>query len=158
MEENKICSFFGHSNVEITDELIEFTKLEIINAINYGCRIFYFGGYSNFDSLCYQILSGIMLEKPQLNIKRVYCVPQEQFLRKKARYFNREDYDEVVYLQPRKTGWYRCIFFRNIAMIDGSDYVIFYAEERERSGAYKTFSYAKTQKNKVVVNLFDNKN
>ena len=120
--------------------------------------IFLFGSKSNFDSLCYKILSGIIKEKPQLNIKRVYCVSQECYLRKKSPYFNREDYDEVVYLQPRIEYWYKSIYFRNLAMIDSGDYVIFYAEERKNSGAYKTLLYAKTQKNIILVNLFNNKN
>ena len=38
-------------------------------------------------------------------------------------------------------------------MIDKSDVVIFYAEERENSGAYKAFNYAK-QKKKEIINLY----
>lgn len=41
-------------------------------------------------------------------------------------------------------------------MIDKSDVVIFYVEERENSGAYKTFKYAKLKK-KYLINFFAKK-
>ena len=37
-------------------------------------------------------------------------------------------------------------------MIDKSDIVLFYVEERENSGAYKAFKYAK-QKKKEIINF-----
>ena len=39
-------------------------------------------------------------------------------------------------------------------MIDCSDYVIFYAENREKSGAYKAYKYAKKKKRKDIINLY----
>ena len=87
-------------------------------------------------------------------IKRVYCAAQEKHLRKRVRYFNRDDYDEVKYLIPSFDGWYKSIYFRNCAMIDASDCVIFYAEEREGSGAYKAYKYAKRKKGKHILNLW----
>ena len=155
MENNKICSFFGHRDVEITDELHATTTAEILRSVDFGCRIFYFGGYGDFDNLCYQIVNRIKNEHPALGIRRIYCVSQERYLRKDTRYFRREDYDDVIYLIPSFEGWYKSIYFRNCAMIDESDVVIFYAEERENSGAYKAFKYAKKKKDKQIVNLWN---
>ena len=59
-----------------------------------------------------------------------------------------------THLMPSFEGWYKSIYFRNCAMIDESDVVIFYAEERENSGAYKAYKYAKGKKEKHVVNLW----
>lgn len=151
--DNFVCSFFGHSDVEITDELTEKTTKEIEQVIVEGCRTFYFGGYSDFDSLCYTIVTHIKEQKPELDLKRIYCVSQERYLRKKVRYFNRDDYDDVVYLMPAFEGWYKSIYYRNCAMIDNSDYVIFYCEEKPESGAYKAYKYAVKAKKKIV-NLF----
>lgn len=39
-------------------------------------------------------------------------------------------------------------------MIDMSGWVIFYAEERADSGAYKAYKYAKKKKNKIIVDLW----
>ena len=155
MEKIKICSFFGHKDTEISTELYARTKEQILRAIELGCRTFYFGGYSSFDELCYTIVTQIKNEQPQLQIKRIYCVAMEKYLRKRVRYFTPESYDEIIYLMPSFEGWYKSIYFRNCAMIDASDFVIFYAEERESSGAYKAYKYAKSKK-KATVNLYKN--
>lgn len=131
------------------------TEIEIMRAVELGCRTFYFGGYGTFDDLCREIVTRISKENPKLDIKRIYCVSQERYLRKRVRYFNREDYDEIIYLLPSFEGWYKSIYFRNCAMIDQSDLVIFYAENREGSGAYKAYQYAKKKKDKQVVNLWE---
>ncbi len=121
--------------------------------VNFGCRIFYFGGYGDFDDLCYKIVTKINHDEPELILKRIYCVPQERYLRKNTRYFNREDYDEITYLVPTFEGWYKSIYYRNCAMIDQSDFIVFCVEERENSGAYKAYKYAKKKKGKHIVNL-----
>ena len=41
-------------------------------------------------------------------------------------------------------------------MIDQSDLIIFYAESKEDSGAYKAYKYAKRKKDKRVINLWGN--
>lgn len=154
--EEKICSFFGHRNVNITDLLYDKTSAEIMKAVELGCRTFYFGGYGDFDELCYQIVTKIKDENSKLGIKRIYCVSQERYLRKNVRYFNRDNYDDIIYLEPSFEGWYKSIYFRNCAMIDQSFLVIFYAENKADSGAYKAYKYATKQKDKKVVNLWEN--
>ena len=153
MQNDMICSFFGHREIQITDTLISDLTDEITSLINAGCRTFYFGGYGEFDALCYTVVSKIKRENPELNMKLVYCASRERYLYKRVRYFKREDYDEVIYLPKTFDGWYKSIYFRNCAMIDKSDFVIFYAENREGSGAYKAYKYAKSKKGKTV-NLF----
>lgn len=54
----KICSFFGHKKIEITEKLKERVKNFIERLIvkdNY--TIFLFGGFSEFDYMCYKIVS-----------------------------------------------------------------------------------------------------
>ena len=150
----KICSFFGHRSIENSATLYEKAYNSILKAIEVGCRIFYFGGYGEFDRLCYEIVSKIKNEAGELEIVRMFCVPQERELRKKSRHFNPQDYENVIYLAPAFEGWYKSIYFRNCAMIDKSDVVIFYAEARENSGAYKAYKYAKS-KHKTIFNLYE---
>lgn len=151
----KICTFFGHREVDVTDNLYTMAADEIMRAIESGCRVFYFGGYGDFDDLCYKIVTKISCENEELKIKRIYCVSQERYLYKKVRYFNRDDYDDVIYLMPSFDGWYKSIYFRNCAMIDQSEFIIFYAETKEDSGAYKAYKYAKRKKDKYIVNLWE---
>ena len=131
------------------------TLAEIKKVLDRGCRVFYFGGYGDFDALCYQIVTSLKEKNKALAIKRIYCVSPEKYLRKNVRYFKHENYDEVVFLTPSFNGWYKSIYTRNCAMIDNSSYIIFYAEKRENSGAYKAFQYAtKTKKtDKYIINL-----
>ena len=152
--EDKVCSFFGHREIMLTEELYTTILTEIEKSVDLGCRIFYFGGFGEFDNLCYQIVSKLKAERPNLHIRRIYCVPQEALLRKKSRWLLDGEYEDVVFLVPKLSGWYRSIFFRNCAMIDGSDVIIFYAENRKESGAYKAYRYALTKKEKTVINLY----
>ena len=71
MEKNKICSFFGHREIAITEELYATTTAEIMKAVDLGCRVFYFGGYGAFDALCYEIVTKIKEDLPEKQIQRV---------------------------------------------------------------------------------------
>lgn len=153
--EDMICSFFGHRDTAVTDKLYADTFSAIERAIELGCRVFYFGGYGSFDELCYEIVTKIKSDNLHLEIKRTYCVTQERYLRKKSYCFKRENYDEVIFLVPSFSGWYKSIYFRNCAMIDRSDIVLFYAKPRADSGAYKAYKYAKGKTDKLIINLFD---
>ena len=152
--EEKICSFFGHREIIVTEELCATLTAEIEKTVDFGCRTFYFGGFGEFDALCYKIVTEIKEKNAFLNLNRVYCVPIEKQLRKRVRYFDPAGYEDIIFLEPSFGGWYKSIYYRNLAMIDISEYIIFYAEERKTSGAYKAFKYAKRKK-KRVVNLFD---
>lgn len=44
-----ICSFFGHRNIKITEQMKSLLKNEIEKIINIGYSIFYFGGFGDFD-------------------------------------------------------------------------------------------------------------
>ena len=154
MKENAISSFFGHRTIEANEKLYATLTAEILKSVEFGCRTFYFGGFGEFDELWYMIVSQIREENQTLSISRIYCVAEERLLRKKYKYFDTDKYEDFVYLNPSFEGWYKSIYYRNCAMIDASDYVIFYAEERAESGAYKAYKYAKRKKEKHIVNLY----
>lgn len=149
----KTCSVFGHSYVEITNDLTERTRVEIDRAINDGVRIFLFGGRSDFDDLCYDIVTEKRNAEPQLNIKRVFCFALDKQLRKPPRWFVRKEYEALECPTKDFDYWYTAIYYRNLAMIDRSDLVLFWVEKRENSGAYKTYRYA-VKRHKHFVNLF----
>ncbi len=125
-----------------------------MEAVSNGCCVFYFGGYGDFDTFCYNIVTEIK-ESTGLDIKRIYCVSQERYLRKLPKNIKAQDYEGIEYLMPSFDGWYKSIYFRNCAMIDASNVIIFYAEERENSGAYKAYKYARRKKDKLTVNLWN---
>lgn len=149
----KTCSCFGHSNVDITDELTARTRIEIDKAIEDGVRIFLFGGRSDFDDLCYDLVTEKRNTNLQLNIKRVFCFALDKQLRKPPRWFIRKEYEALECPTKDFDYWYTSIYYRNLAMIDQSDLILFWVEQRENSGAYKTYRYA-IKKHKRIVNLF----
>ena len=149
----KTCSCFGHSDVEITDELTARTRIEIDRAVADDVRIFLFGGRSDFDDLCYDLVTEKKNANPQLNIKRVFCFALDKQLRKPPSWFVRKEYEALECPTKDFDYWYTAIYYRNLAMIDQSDLILFWVEERENSGAYKTYCYA-VKKHKRIVNLF----
>ena len=149
----KTCSCFGHSEIDITNELTERTRTEINKAIESGVRTFLFGGRSDFDDLCYSLVTEKKNANPQLDIKRVFCFALDKQLRKPPHWFERKEYESLECPTKRFDYWYTSIYYRNLAMIDQSDLILFCVEERENSGAYKTYRYA-VKKNKRIVNLF----
>lgn len=149
----KVCSCFGHFSIEITDSLKLRIEQEITNALNDGVRIFLFDGRSDFDDLCYDAVTLKMQEHPEISIRRVFCFPMDKHLRKPPRWFQRKEYEALECPIKDFDWWYTAIYYRNCAMIDMSDFVLFWVEERENSGAYKTYEYA-VKKKKALVNLY----
>ena len=148
----KVCSCFGHFTVEITDELRARTREEIDKAVAGGVRVFLFGGRSDFDDLVYDIVSEKKAKEAQLGLKRIFCFPLDKQLRRPPPWFRQKEYEG--YECPCKDfgWWYTAIYYRNCAMIDQSDVVLFYAEERANSGAYKAYMYA-ARLHKCIINL-----
>lgn len=151
------CSFFGHRQIEITDELKNRIKIYLIDLIETkSVSNFYFGGFGNFDDMCWQIVSE--LKHKYNSIKRIYCLsdPRHQRTSKRPKWLKDEDYEEFVYLDIEFDYWYSRLYYRNCEIINRSDYVVFYVTNTENSGAYKALRHAKRTK-KDFVNLGDPK-
>ena len=152
IEQDKICSCFGHKQVDITDALRANVAEAIDSAIKEGVRTFLFGGLSDFDDLVYDIVSEKKKAQPDLNIKRVFCFPLDHDLHKPPHWFEHKEYEALDCPAKSFEYWYTALYYRNCAMIDMSDVVLFYAEQRENSGACKTLAYAH-KKHKHIVNF-----
>jgi len=149
----KICAVFGHSTIELTKELEKLVFETCDELIKQGCKFFYFGGFGEFDALCHKVVSE--LKKIHIQVKRIFCLYDPRHLRmlKRPKWLTKEDYEDFIYLDLDNDWWYKRIYFRNCAMIDISDVILFYVEKREGSGAYKAFKYAKKRK-KQIINLY----
>lgn len=149
----KACSFFGHRQVEKTEYLKEYIQKTVVKLIEQGCEIFYFGGYGEFDDLCYEIVTE--LKQKYLNIKRVFCVIDEKQLNplKRPKWLANRIYEDYVYFYLKYDYWYTKIYFRNCEIVNHSDFIVFYAREEENSGAYKIYKYARKVR-KPYINLY----
>jgi len=150
----KICSVFGHSTIEITKELESKLFETFKELIEKGCENFYFGGFGMFDALCWKIVTKLKEKYP--HIKRTFCLydPRHQRISKRPKSLKTENYEEFIYLDLEFDWWYQRIYYRNCAIVDRSDIVFFYVTQKENSGAYKIFSYAKKMKKKYI-NIFE---
>ena len=65
MKEYKVCSFFGHRKIEITEELKQKLK-EIVEdlIINHNVLTFLFGSRSDFDYLCHLVVTELKEKYP----------------------------------------------------------------------------------------------
>lgn len=153
----KSCSVFGHSEIEVTEELkqcLEETFEFLITCKN--VNVFYFGGLGEFDFLCWQVVTELKKQYPY--IKRIFCLcnnKQQKKFAKMSDWINNENYEEIIYFQLEFDYWYTRIYYRNCEIIKCSDYVVFYVEHFENSGAYKALKYAKKLK-KQIINVKDN--
>lgn len=149
---NYSCCVFGHREIDIPCELKVCLKNTFIDLItNKSVSIFYFGGFGQFDKLCWQIITELQKDFP--HIKRIYVCENEIYVnrpRKRPKRLKSEDYEEIIYFTLDFDYWYTRIYYRNLAIIQHSDYNIFYIRNKEGSGAYKTYQYAK-QHNKNII-------
>ena len=149
----KSCSFFGHREIEVTKELKQKLKKVLKDKIEKeGFEVFYFGGFGMFDDLCWEIITELKTEFPY--IKRVFCLYDQRHLRasKRPRNLSKDNFEEFVYFDLEFDWWYKRIYFRNIAIIDKSDFVVFYVKNKKSSGAYKIYEYA-IKKKKSLINI-----
>ena len=149
MKEVKSCAFFGHRKIEERSKIKEKVKAFLIEKIeNENFRRFYFGGFGEFDDICYEIVTE--LKQRYSDIKRCFCVVDEKWLNKKPKWLEKIEYEEIISFALAFEWWYKRIYFRNCAMIDQSDFVVFFVVDKENSGANKSLVYAKSKKKSLI--------
>lgn len=179
MQTHKKCSFIGHRKIQITEDLIN----KLTNAIkdliiNHNVTIFLFGSKSEFNDLCHSIVTKLKEKYPYL--KRInYTCKSEVCILEKNRKKLEEIYlntlnkkinlqgfeEEYEYKNKYKSGKADYVE-RNYAMIDDSDYCVFYYDKNyikdviysknnmivrtPKSGTKLAYSYALRKKKKII--------
>lgn len=172
MEKHKTCSFFGHREIDSTEELEIRLERVIIDLIeNENVDTFLFGSRSDFDNLCHSIVTELKEKYPHIQ-RRVYtCRSEACFLEKERAYWEKiyshlkkrpvtllcfeEEIEHGTKYKAGKAGYVE----RNQAMINDSDFCVFYYNKnyvlpsKANSGTKIAYEYA-LRKKKKVVNLF----
>lgn len=135
----KICLFFGHRKIVITEELKEKLKAIIEDLIvNHNVLTFLFGSRSDFDYLCHLVVTELKEKYP--NIKRLsYTCRSETCTLESERahweevysYFRKEKVtllgvEEEIEHKTKYTSGRVSYVERNQAMINDSDYCMFF--------------------------------
>lgn len=183
MEKHKTCSFFGHRYTNLNEEQIEKLKNIIEDLIvNKNVQCFLFGSRSDFDYICHKIVSELKEKYPNIQRKCYTCRSETCVLE------GEKEHWEEVYSRLRKekvtllgvegeiehktkyTSGRANYVERNQAMINDSDYCVFYYDEnyqpqskkyskrsigyyQPNSGTALAYKYAK-QKKKEIINIF----
>lgn len=180
----KVCSFFGHRKIDLTDELKRKVKNVIEDLIiNDNVLTFFFGSRSDFDYLCHLVVTELKEKYP--SIKRVAytcksetCVLESERESQEKLYskvLNRDVYilgvEEEVEHKTKYTAGRASYVERNQAMINDSDYCVFYYDEKykpnlrkqskrsvgcyqPKSGTKLAYDYA-LRKRKTLINILE---
>ncbi len=181
----KTCCFIGHREIEINDELV-FSIRHILEMLieEEGVRTFAFGSRSQFNELCYDVVTSLKEVYPV--IKRFYltcksedcCLEkdrekEEAILRRVLKKDVRlKGFEEEIEHKTKYSSGRASYVERNRALIDMSDFCMFYynpnylpptrkayksalSSYQPKSGTALAFAYA-TQKKKHIINMFPN--
>lgn len=159
------CYFIGHRNAPQTTEFISKIKKEIHQLISQGCTIFLFGDHSVFNSLCYDIVTELKNEYP--NINRIHYRTAYENPDNYTNELLSIGYEASVCPSGVSLSGKAAYIKRNIAMINDSDICVFYYDKRyqpirrknteninhqPQSGTKLAFEYALKSK-KTIINI-----
>ena len=170
----KTCSFFGHRDMEQTEELKEKVKETVERLIvEEGVGTFLFGSRSKFDELCHIVVTE--LQKTHPHIRRIaYLCKHETVclvgagtsLKQKIKDLTGRDeyvgeYEEIKKSDRVNSAGRACYILRNQWMIDDSDFVIFHLDENnstKKSGTMQAYEYAKKKNNTIkrYLDMYEN--
>ena len=173
----KTCCFIGHRVIEITDSLIRRLKVLIEALIvcdNVG--IFLFGSNSEFNDIALEIVTDLQKKYPHIKRIAYGCKSEAFFLEKDKEHWQKVlhcgvmTYDSTFDHKNKMIAGKASYIERNQAMIDNSDFCVFYYDEdylpkkrkqakkytslyQPQSGTKLAYLYA-VQKRKKIFNLF----
>jgi uncharacterized phage-like protein YoqJ len=166
IEKDKVCCFIGHRKIQKTQMLVNRLTTTIENLIlNKNVGVFLFGSKSQFDDLCLEIVTRLKQSYP--HIKRVYVRSMYQNIGKDYETYLLSLYDETYFPKNLVRAGKSAYVQRNRAMIDGSDYCVFYYDKNyvpqrakkyfdflpSKSGTSVAFEYAQSKKVEII-NVF----
>ena len=124
----RTCCFFGHRNIETTDEMINRLKKTVEDLIkNKNVDTFLFGSKSQFDKLCLKVVTELKEKYP--HIIRIYVRAEYPYISDDYKEYILRWYDETYFPEKMVNAGKVVYVERNYEMIDKSDYCIIYYDE-----------------------------
>ena len=153
----KKCCIVGHRKIEESNELKAEIEKTIIELIEKGFTIFLFGSRSEFNYFCYEIVSDLKRVYP--NIKRVFVRAEYPIISNDYKEYLLDSYEDTYYYSEDISAGKLSYVKRNYAMIDISDYCLFYYNDtyklpnKTKSGTMLSYNYA-VKKRKPLRNFY----
>ena len=161
-----VCCFFGHRKIVRTPELIHIlSQITEDLIVKEKVNIFLFGCNSEFDDLCYELVTELMSKYPY--IKRIYVRAKFPYISDEYKYHLSEQFEDTYYPEKVFNSGRAAYVMRNQDMIDNSDFCVFYYDEnylppkrkksssdavmyQPRSGTEIAFKYAVKNKKRII--------
>ena len=164
----KSCCFIGHRKIECTPELLQRLRKLLHELIEKGTVNYIFGDRSEFDSLCYELVTELKAEYPwikRINFRKEYGDADANTMQ-----FLIKGYEKSICPKGVDNAGRASYVERNQAMINNSDFCVFYYDKtylpprrkygkshltdyQPKSGTAIAYTYA-IHKKKVIYNLF----
>lgn len=148
------CCFIGHREINVTDELKE--KLRVVIEcliVDENIDKFLFGSKSQFDDLCYDIVTEIKKKYP--HIKRIFVRAEYPYIDESYEAYLLESYEDTYFPKSVLDAGKARYVKRNCEMIDNSRFCIVYYKEDytpkgRKSGTKIALAYAEKKKKTII--------
>ena len=151
----KTCCFFGHREINETEEL-KSKLMEIIEKLIVDEKVdtFLLGSKSQFNSLCLELVTEIKEKYP--NIKRIYVRAEYPDINEQYTNYLLESYEETYYPEHIRSSGRAAYVERNYEMINKSYFCIVYYDEpnaptTRKSGTNIALDYAMKKGKQIIV-------
>lgn len=150
------CCFFGHRKIDDSLELR--TKInEVIEKLIVDEKIdtFLFGSKSQFNSLCYELVTNLKQKYPY--IKRIYVRAEFPYIDDSYKTYLLESYEDTNFPEQITQAGKASYVERNCYMIDKSSVCVVYYDsdyhpQNRKSGTKIAYNYA-IKKDKAIINI-----
>ena len=148
------CCFIGHREINVTDELKEKLRVVIEHLItDESIDTFLFGSKSQFDDLCYDIVTEIKKKYP--HIKRTFVRAEYPYIDASYEAYLLESYEDTYFPKSVLGAGKASYVKRNCEMIDNSRFCIVYYKEDytpkgRKSGTKIALAYAEKKKKTII--------
>lgn len=153
-------AFIGHRKFEKTETLKPNLKDIVTALIDEGADTFLFGSKSQFDEMCYEVVTE--LQKTFPHIRRIDVRASNEHLPQIYIDIILKHYEQTIFPEGVRGAGYRSYVKRNQAMIDMCDILVTYFDKdytpvgrsriSKRSGTTLAVEYAR-RKNKRIINV-----
>ena len=163
------CCFIGHRRIKHKKELASRLRDNICYLLEQGVATFLFGDHSEFNTLCYKVVSELREVYPQ--IRRIHSRTDYPDADAYTMQFLLDGYEDSICPDGVAAAGKAAYVERNQAMIQASDFCVFYfnneylpARRKEskkaitsyqpKSGTGIAFDYAKAH-GRTIINLYE---
>lgn len=156
----KTCCFLGHRKINETEELTNklYSIVEML-ITEKNVDMFLFGSRSDFNSLCYAVVTRLKGKYPY--IKRVYVRAEFPYINDDYKDYLLERYEDTYYPKKMVNAGKAAYVESNCEMIDKSSFCVVYYNENytpnrknSKSGTKIAYDYA-VKKHIQIINVID---